>query len=82
MSETLEEKYQYMCKLCEEYASRLAEKPATSIDTIVKDIEDLTDSLNTTEELKEAWRKITDALSYLSAKDNMFRYKKKKEENK
>ena len=55
---------------------------ATSIDTIVKDIEDLTDSLNTTEELKEAWRKITDALSYLSAKDNMFRYKKKKEENK
>ena len=58
------------------------EEMATSINTIVKDIEDLTDSLNTTEELKEAWRKITDALSYLSAKDNMFRYKKKKEENK
>ena len=51
-------------------------KGATSINTIVKDIEDLTDRLNTTEELHEAWRKITDALGYLSAKDNMFRYKK------
>ena len=82
MSETLEDKYEYMCKLCEEYASRLAEKPATSIDTIVKDIEDLTDALNTTEELHDAWRKITDALHYLSAKDTMFKYRKDKEEKK
>tara|TARA_R100001530_G_scaffold105827_1_gene73911 strand:- start:369 stop:533 length:165 start_codon:yes stop_codon:yes gene_type:complete len=48
---------------------------ATSIEEIVKDIEDLTDSLNTTEELKVAWSRINKALGYLSAKDNMFRYK-------
>ena len=51
---------------------------ATSINTIVKDIEDLTDSLNTSEELKEAWSKINKAVGYLSAKDNMLRYKEDK----
>jgi hypothetical protein len=55
---------------------------ATSISTIVKDIEDLTDDLNTTEELNRAWSKISHALGYLSAKDSMFKYKKNKEENK
>lgn len=58
------------------------EEMATSINTIVKDIEDLTDSLNTSEELHEAWSRITNALGYLSAKDSMFKYKKEKEENK
>ena len=58
------------------------EEMATSINTIVKDIEDLTDSLNTSEELLEAWSRITNALGYLSAKDSMFKYKKEKEENK
>ena len=58
------------------------EEMATSINTIVKDIEDLTDALNTTEELHDAWSKITNALGYLSAKDSMFKYKKNKEENK
>ena len=58
----------------------LAENTATSINTIVKDIEDLTDSLNTSEELHDAWSKITGALGYLSAKDSMFKYKKNKEE--
>ena len=52
------------------------EEMATSINTIVKDIEDLTDSLNTSEELHEAWSRITNALGYLSAKDSMFKYKK------
>ena len=58
------------------------EEMATSINTIVKDIEDLTDSLNTSEELHDAWSRITNALGYLSAKDSMFKYKKEKEENK
>ena len=52
------------------------ETNTTRINTIVKDIEDLTDRLNTTEELNEAWSKITKALGYLSAKDSMFKYKK------
>ena len=55
----------------------LAENPATSINTIVRDIEDLTDSLNSTEELHDAWSKISHALGYLSAKDSMFKYKSK-----
>jgi len=55
----------------------LAENPATSIKNIVRDIEALTDSLNTTEELNEAWSKITHARGYLSAKDSMFKYKSK-----
>ena len=59
----------------------LAENTATSIDTIVRDIEDLTDALNTSEELNDAWRKITDALGYLSAKDSMFKYRKGMEKN-
>ena len=59
----------------------LAENTATSINTIVKDIEDLTDALNTSEELNDAWRKITDALGYLSAKDSMFKYRKGMEKN-
>jgi len=55
----------------------LTERAATSINTIVKDIEDLTDSLNSTEELNEAWSKISQALGYLSAKDSMFKYRSK-----
>ena len=55
----------------------LAENPATSIKNIVRDIEALTDSLNTTEELNNAWSKISHALGYLSAKDSMFKYKSK-----
>ena len=49
------------------------EEMATSINTIVRDIIDLTDSLNSKEELKTAWREIRLALDYLSAKDSMFR---------
>lgn len=48
------------------------EEMATSINTIVRDIIDLTDSLNSQEELKKAWREIRLALDYLSAKDSMF----------
>ena len=48
------------------------EEMATSINTIVRDIIDLTDSLNSKEELKKAWREIRLALDYLSAKDSMF----------
>jgi hypothetical protein len=50
----------------------------TNVETIVKDIEELTVSLNTTEELDSAWRKITEALHYLSAKDSMLKYEAKK----
>ena len=49
------------------------EEMATSINTIVRDIIDLTDSLNSKEELKKAWNEIRLALDYLSAKDSMFR---------
>jgi len=45
----------------------------TSITDIVRDIIVLTDSLNSKEELKKAWREIRLALEYLSAKDSMFR---------
>ena len=55
----------------------LAENPATSIKNIVRDIEALTDALNTTEELNEAWSKIQKALGYLCAKDSMFKYRSK-----
>ena len=64
------------CKMADRYIP-LAENSATSINTIVRDIEALTDSLNTTEELNEAWSKIQKALGYLSAKDSMFKYKSK-----
>ena len=78
MSETLEEKYQYMCNLCEEYASRLAEIPATSVETIVRDIIAFTDSTEDSEVLNDAWRRVTKALGYLSAKDSMYKYKEAK----
>ena len=45
----------------------------TSITEIVRDIIELTDHLNSKEELKNAWREIRLALDYLSAKDRMFR---------
>ena len=76
MSETLEEKYQYMCELCEEYASRLAEIPATSIETIVRDIIAFTDSTEDAEALNDAWSRVSKALGYLSAKDTMFKYRR------
>lgn len=66
---------------CECITPRWGKSSATSINTIVKDIEDLTDALNTSEELNDAWRKITDALGYLSAKDSMFKYRKGMEKN-
>ena len=53
---------------------------ATSINTIVRDIIDLTDSLNSQEELKKAWREIRLALDYLSAKDSMFRSREELQE--
>ena len=47
-------------------------------DEIVDAIESLTDSLETTEELDHAWKNITRALGYLSAKDSMYKYKEEK----
>ena len=44
---------------------------------LAKEIEALTDSLNSTEELNEAWSKISQELGYLSAKDSMFKYRSK-----
>ena len=46
-----------------------------NIDKIVKDIEVLTDSLDNTKDLDNAWRKISEALGYLSAKDSMYKFK-------
>jgi len=48
-----------------------------TVKEIVGAIESLTDSLDTTEELNEAWSKISQALGYLSAKDSMFKYRSK-----
>ena len=45
-------------------------------DKIVSQIIDLTDSLESSEQLDEAWSKIGKALSYLSAKDTMFKTRK------
>jgi hypothetical protein len=47
-----------------------------TVEEIVGAIESLTDSLDTTEELNEAWSKISHAIHYLSAKDSMYKYKK------
>ena len=43
---------------------------------IAREIMELTDSLESSEELDHAWSKITEALSYLSAKDTMAKVKK------
>ena len=52
----------------------------TSITEIVRDIIELTDHLNSKEELKKAWREIRLALDYLSAKDSMFRSREELQE--
>ena len=54
---------------------------------IANDIVELADSLDNAHDLDDAWRKITQALHYLSAKDSMYKTKqeiedaKKKERN-
>ena len=55
---------------------QMSEKRATSVETIVRDIIDLTDTLHTTEELGEAWSRIYKAVNYLSAKDSMFKHRR------
>ena len=52
----------------------------TSITDIVRDIIVLTDTLNSKEELKRAWREIRLALDYLSSKDSMFRSREELQE--
>ena len=47
---------------------------------IARNIMELTDSLESSEELDHAWSKIGKALSYLSAKDTMFKTRKELEE--
>ena len=47
----------------------------TSKETIVKDIIDLTDRLETAGESNKAWSTLQHALYYLSAKDTMLKYK-------
>ena len=49
-----------------------------TVEEIVDAIESLTDSLDTTEELDHAWKKIQKALGYLSAKDSMYKYRESK----
>ena len=51
------------------------ETNTTRIKEIVIDIMELTDSLNSKEELDLAWSQLTKAVSYLSAKDSMFKYR-------
>tara|TARA_Y100001938_G_C8042386_1_gene406863 strand:- start:882 stop:1079 length:198 start_codon:yes stop_codon:yes gene_type:complete len=43
---------------------------------IADDIVNLTDSLDNTHDLDDAWHRITKALRYLSAKDTMYKTKK------
>ena len=43
---------------------------------IADDIVNLTDSLDTTQDLDDAWHRISSALRYLSAKDTMYKTKK------
>ena len=52
--------------------------------SIVKDIVTLTDRLKTVEQSNDAWCKLQNALSYLSAKDTMLKFKRdrNKEEEK
>ena len=49
-----------------------------TVEEIVNGIESLTDSLDNTTDLDHAWKNITQALGYLSAKDSMYKYKKEK----
>ena len=56
------------------------ETNAISVREIVRDIIELTDHLNSKEELKKAWREIRLALDYLSAKDSMFRSREELQE--
>ena len=43
---------------------------------IADDIVNLTDSLDNTHDLDDAWQRIAEALRYLSAKDTMFKMKR------
>ena len=45
------------------------------VEQIAEDIVNLADSLDNAHDLDEAWRKITQALHYLSAKDSMYKSK-------
>ena len=56
------------------------ETNAISVREIVRDKIELTDHLNSKEELKKAWREIRLALDYLSAKDSMFRSREELQE--
>lgn len=49
-----------------------------TVEEIVDAIESLTDSLDNITDLDHAWKNITQALGYLSAKDTMYKYKKEK----
>jgi len=46
-----------------------------NIDKIIKDIISLTDKLENAEDSNKAWRELSKALTYLSAKDTMLKYK-------
>ena len=56
------------------------ETNAISVREIVRDIIELTDHLNSKEELKKAWREIRLALDYLTANDSMFRSREELQE--
>jgi hypothetical protein len=43
---------------------------------IASDIVNLTDALNDVDDVDDAWKRITQALQYLSAKDTMLKYKR------
>tara|TARA_R100001463_G_scaffold36148_1_gene78237 strand:- start:686 stop:871 length:186 start_codon:yes stop_codon:yes gene_type:complete len=49
---------------------------------IANDIVELADSLDNAHDLDDAWRKITQALHYLSAKDSMYKTKQEIEDAK
>ena len=66
--------------MTEQDLRELRGKPATSIETIVRDIIAFTDSTEDSEALNDAWRRVTKALGYLSAKDSMFKYRRELKE--
>ena len=58
----------------------MKEKQIKKPTEIAQDIVNLTRSLDSQQELKEAWKTIQLALSYLSSKDSMYSYEREIQE--
>jgi len=58
----------------------MKQKNIKNPEQIAQDIVELTKSLDSQQELKEAWKIIQLALSYLSSKDSMYSYEREIQE--